>query len=199
MDSYYFEVEKLLSALSPQKQLIFAFLTIEKLVPNYAYFSNLHSWGDSQILTESQLLIYNSIFERDTTGYDIKDIYTRLEEATPDTEDFSSISASFALDACTSVLSTLDFLSENDLSHIVEVAIFARDTVDMYIQEVLDFSPNDKILESKIAENDFMIREKMRQSSIVTNLLNSEEVLDSTLVILRAIQPLPIIDLNLLT
>lgn len=56
----------------------------------------------------------------------------KVEEITPDTEDFTE--AGYALNACTAVYYTLEFLLENKAAPIYYVGISLYDTIDARIQ-----------------------------------------------------------------
>lgn len=198
MDKYRLEILGLLEPLPFQKQLIFGGLICEKLFSNYSFFSQNTSWGNSIVLQNAISIIYQNVYRNDLfTSNEIQTIINEVELITPDTEDFESILVSFALDSCTSVLNTLNFIIDGDIDNIADVAIYARDTVDMYIQEKEDLSINDKMLEIKIEQNFFMQREKQRQRMIIKLLREMNEITDKQLQILREIQPLPIVDLSI--
>jgi uncharacterized protein YjaG (DUF416 family) len=68
----------LLEKLDYNKQLTFAYLTCERLYPNYVFFSDNFDFGDKQILREAIDLIYNSVLETDFV--DIQQIQTILSQ-----------------------------------------------------------------------------------------------------------------------
>jgi uncharacterized protein len=199
MDKYRVEISRLLKPLSFQNRLIFGALTCEKLYPNYEYFSQNTSWGNGQILQNAISVIYQSVFRNDLfSEVEIQNLIDEVEGITPDTEDFEGILVSFALDACTSVLSTLNFIIDSETENIVDVATFARDTVDMYIQERDDLDANDKMIEIKIEQDIFMQKEKQRQYSVIKLLSEKNDITDGQLQNLREVQPQPIVDISLL-
>lgn len=56
------DVEKL-RTLDFTKQKIFAFLTCERLYPNYIYFSDNYNFGNPTVLREAINYLYANIFE----------------------------------------------------------------------------------------------------------------------------------------
>jgi len=56
---------KLLEKLDYNKQLTFAYLTCERLYPNYVFFSENFNFGDRQKLREAIDLIYNCLLVPD--------------------------------------------------------------------------------------------------------------------------------------
>lgn len=157
--------------LTNEQKLLFAMLTCERLYPNYVYFQNTFSWGDSKVLLNAigvayQYLIKKDLFEKS----EIQELINEVDMITPDTEDFSEIFVSFALDACTSLYSSLNFILDQKLEHIVDVAIYARDTVDMFIQERDNLSYDSVDIEDRIAADPLMIHEKGRQIDVIDRL-----------------------------
>jgi hypothetical protein len=147
MDKYRTEILDLLKPLSFQKQLVFSALICEKLLPNYIYFSQVTSWGNPLSLQKAISVIYQNVFRDDLfTSDEMQDLISEIELITPDTEDFESILVSFALDSCTSLLGTLNFIIDRKIDNIADVATYPRDTIDMYIQEKDDLSLDDKML-----------------------------------------------------
>ena len=90
------------------------------------------------------------------------------------------------------------YLKDNNLEDIVDVAIYARDTIDMYIQERDDVNINNSVLERLIEKDPFMKNEKKRQNDVIDYLNNIEYVNQKELEILRNIGNHNIIDLDLL-
>ena len=199
MDKYRTEILHLLKPLSFQKQLVFSALICEKLLPNYIHFSQTVSWGNPLSLQNAISVIYQNVFRNDLfTSEEMQDLISEIELVTPDTEDFESILVSFALDSCTSLLSTLNFIIDKEIDNVADVATYSRDTIDMYIQERDDLSLDDKMLAIKIEQDFFMQKEKQRQRTVLKLLLEMNEITDAQLQRLREIQPLPIVDLSLL-
>lgn len=55
---------KKLSVLNFERQLTFAYLTCERLYPNYSYFSQQYNFGDPQLLRECIDLALKAIIDR---------------------------------------------------------------------------------------------------------------------------------------
>jgi uncharacterized protein YjaG (DUF416 family) len=176
------EIIKLLEQFDYKKQLLFAYLTCERLYPNYVYFSKNFNFGDSKILREAIDFIYNALLNSDSLA--IKDIPEHLREIdinTPFPHHFQTIIASSALDACTAIMETINFIVDKKANRLIDISTFATDTVDMYIgdKENLDFN-SDPEFENKIANNPLMKRELNIQTGIITYLsaIDKIELLD---------------------
>ncbi|RYZ55192.1 MAG: DUF416 family protein, partial [Sphingobacteriales bacterium] len=67
------------------------------------------------------------------SGSQLLDVIAKVEEITPDTNDFED--ASLALNACVAVHYTLHFLLDGDTQHLYYVCTSFYDAVDAIIQE----------------------------------------------------------------
>jgi len=193
MDIYREDIKDKLKFLSVTQQLLFAALTCERLYPNYLYFHERFGWGNPKVLLDCIDIIYQYIFIENLFGRnEIQQHIEAVDIVTPNTEDYSEIFVSFALDACTSIYSTLNFMLDQNLDHIADVASYARDTVDMFIQVRDDIDTNFKGLEAKIANDSLMIQEKSRQLSIIEKLrsLNGKRITDNLIEELRDKSPI---------
>jgi uncharacterized protein YjaG (DUF416 family) len=167
------EIEKLRD-LNSSKQIAFAYLTCERLYPNYVYFSINYNFGDPFILRESIDFIYYSIFESNPNKVKINSLEKGVDKNTPEPGEFDTGLASSALDACTAILESLAFLIDNKFSRIINISTFATDTVFMYVQDIekLDFN-KDKDFKKRIYTHPLMENEIKIQSGIITFLNNS--------------------------
>jgi uncharacterized protein YjaG (DUF416 family) len=101
---------------------------------------------------------------------DIGLLLDQLEAVIPDLDEHESYLASYAMDAGCAIHSALEYLLKSQDEQIINVAIFGRDTVDMYVQELHDLSPNDPALEEKIATDSYMVNEVRRQLTSLQRL-----------------------------
>jgi uncharacterized protein len=171
MDKYRLEVQGLIEQLTIEKQFVFAILCCERLFENYVVFSSKYKWGnvgDLKISIDTLVkYIENKYFDKDEILFLIR----KIDKATPNTEDFNSILVSFALDACNSIYEALEFILDPQIEKIVDIATFARDTVDMYIQEKNHLAFNDPFFEFKIENDYYMVQEKALQKGQLNFLL----------------------------
>ncbi len=170
------EIE-LLKELDTTKQLTFAYLTCERLFPNYVYFSNNFDFGDPHILRDAIDYLYQNIFEIKTDYHKIELLINEVEKNTPDTEDFTTHFVSSALDACTTICDSLDFMVDKDFTRIETISLYATDTISMYIQEIenLNFII-DKEFQKKIDNHPFMQKELSIQIGIIAFLRNRKVI-----------------------
>lgn len=196
MDKYRDTIENKILLLNTDKKIMFSLLICKRLLPNYIYFSNKFKFGNPSDLESVIFTLFKNLMENKENN-NIDNLIKKIENNTPNTEDFNTIFVSFALDACTSILSILYYLKDDDINNIVDIATYARDTVDMYIQE------RDNLIISKelefLIENDIlMLNEKKRQLDVINYLNNIDSVSQVDLDKLSNFGEEKIIDLSLL-
>jgi uncharacterized protein YjaG (DUF416 family) len=158
-----------LTRLDPWKRIAFMTLACERMLPNYERFTADSGFGDSRVLRRGMDVVW-SWLEVNQVPDDIEAIYTQVERQAPNTVGFSSPFTSAALDAANAVAITLDAIRMTDGSDAVEVASLARDTVDLYLQEMENLDPNDPGLEEAIRRNPLMQAELRRQREDLVDL-----------------------------
>jgi uncharacterized protein len=155
-------VRQSLGRLDPWKRVAFMALCCERMVPNYDRFTADSGFGDSQVLRRGIDAAW-SWLDSDRVPDDSKSVRAQVEQQAPNTEDFSSPFTSAALDAANAVASLLDAVAEPDGADPGEVASLARDTVDLYVQEIEKLDPNDRGIENAIRLHPLMQSELRRQ------------------------------------
>lgn len=161
-----FDAEKLrtfLGALPQWKRIAFMASCCERMLPNYRSFNSETGYGNPKILSDALTIIWDCI-ESDKVRSDIADIVVECEQQAPDTEDFGSIYTSAALDAANAIAVTLEALGDATEDRAIEVAALARDTVDLYVQQVEGLDPNGPDLEREILESRYMQDELRSQA-----------------------------------
>jgi len=200
MDEFEKEIKDKLSLLTYEGKILFSVLTSEKLYPNCVAFENRNNWRGCGILQEAISLTYHYLINRSSVSIsDFEDMITRIDLITPDTEDFSDITTSFALDACTSLIGTLRFIIDKDINNLLEVSTYATDTVYAFIQLKEDFNAFDPSSDIQTEHDDFMIREQERQRTLIKTIagMKLSSLTDGMINQLRTAEP--IIDLSLLS
>jgi len=148
---------KELSGLSAYQLMVWGYLICEGLYPNYVAFHMAKQWGDPSVLRE--ILDWLRHIIKDRTQYSpvtAQLYFEKVEAITPDTEDFSGVLGSEALDVCCAVLNLLEFTVTRNVESVVQIAGHARDTIDLFVQEQYDMDPQDPKLEERIENDEFM-------------------------------------------
>ena len=195
MDNYKIYLTKELEQLTSQNRLLFAYWISKRLFHNYVYFNNVTSFGDIDVLFDAFNLIEKYLKYNIKDENDIRDAIYSVDLNTPDTNDFSTILVSFALDSCNALYECLQFIIDEDISHIVDVGLFARDTVDMFIQEAGDLNYSDPNFEYRIKNHDLMKSEMKAQEEFLLKLKSDYQISLREIVFDKIIDPEDVNDL----
>jgi uncharacterized protein YjaG (DUF416 family) len=166
------EVNKL-KELGFTKQLAFAYLTCERLYPNYVYFSKNYRFGNPSELRKAIDYLYSNLFDKNFDKAKIDSLIAKIDTLTPQPANYDTVIASSALDACGVIYEALNFLVDKKPLRLESISTMATDTADMYIQEKEDLDFNtDKSFQQKIDHHPLMIKEISIQKGIINYLSN---------------------------
>jgi uncharacterized protein YjaG (DUF416 family) len=115
------------------KGLGFALKISKELLPDYVAFSQLHAWGNDEVLKEAIMLCERSKSSTINKA-EIEELVVKVEEVTPHMDDYGDLTSSYALNACIAVYYSLQFLIDNDPLHLYNIGISYTDTVDFKVQ-----------------------------------------------------------------
>jgi uncharacterized protein YjaG (DUF416 family) len=196
MDKYRLFIKTKIHFLTYQKKILLCLLLSERLIENYDFFSKRYNYGNVNILKKTIDDLFSEV-ESNISRYNVEDLISKIEEVTPDTEDYETIYVSFALDACTSIISTLQYINDKNDDNVVDVVLYSRDTVDMFIQEKDDLNLSPIEVNEYIEKDIFMKNEKKYQAELIEYLQRTDDLSFNEISLLRATTKNPI-DLNLL-
>lgn len=134
--------------LSWVKQLSLSISICKKLLIDYQIFSEKNDWGNPDLLLDAIDLAEKSLSQK-PNATTVRSLLPKIDEITPDTEDFDD--ASYALNACSAVYETLEFIIDNDSTHIYNIGTYLTDTIDFKIQE------DDNLEQDQIDKHPLMI------------------------------------------
>ena len=161
--------------LSLTKQRTFAYLTCKRLYPNYAYFSRIYGFGNPEVLGEAMDYLYDNLFNEKIDKIKVADLAKKIESNMPQPADYDTILASSALDACTAIIESTSFFSDNQPLRLENISTMATDTVAMYIHDTNGLDPNTDInFQQKINSNILMVKEIAIQKGIISYLSKIE-------------------------
>ena len=159
--------------LDDKKKLAFGAICCKRLLPNYLAFQRDENWGKFSDLQSVLDFIWSSCIEMPERSKSFSTMIETCELISPSSDDFESLYVTSAQEACFSVCSLLDYLYSHDIEHIIQVANYATDTVDLYVQEMEQFLAEDPNLEQKILAHPLMQRELMQQQDNLKYLENA--------------------------
>tara|TARA_R110000868_G_scaffold71713_2_gene209724 strand:- start:52098 stop:52682 length:585 start_codon:yes stop_codon:yes gene_type:complete len=190
MDDYSLNLSNNLRKLTDKNQLQFAFWITKRLFHNYVFFSKKTTFGNIDVMLDALNLIEAYMLKGIRNEIEIREVIEKVEENTPDTNDFSTITVSFALDSCNAINECLRFILDKDIKHIINTGVFFRDTIDMFIQEKEDLDYSALDFENKIQSHEIMIREMGAKKAFLSKLKkNPNESLLKVMVYDKVINP----------
>jgi uncharacterized protein YjaG (DUF416 family) len=116
-----------LALLDPRRQVAFAALCAERLLPYYRWFSAGEHWGDFAALRRSLDVVWDYVRGDDIAPGQLEALRQLSESLAPDTEDFSSPLASRAMDSATAVALSLGLCTAPSAQITADVAEIASE------------------------------------------------------------------------
>lgn len=174
-----------LSRLPASHRIAFCASCCQRMLPNYEKFHRMEHWGDPASLRRAVEEVWNSLAGQPISEDRVELLAQQCQDAAPDTEVFSSLYASSALDAASAIVETLQCCRDRSPKWGATVATSARDTVDMYIQMRDDLAPSGAEMEATIANDPLMRREIEKQQADLVELRRLRELTLEALAQLR--------------
>lgn len=176
MDRFLEIIKKSIEGNTYTNQCLFGVMTCEKLLPNYVFFSKRNHWGDTNILEKGLVSMYDFIYKSHISKEELRELQGEIEDITPDLDDFNDFSASYALDTCCAFIESINFILTFKMDNLLNISSFARDTVDMFVQEYRGLDPNDSNLELLILEDKYYVNECNRQQALAEYIKNRKSL-----------------------
>jgi len=169
-------------SLSPKKQLAFALLVFERMLPSLVAFSKDTGFDDSCYLQAKDVAwatLQNGPVDRSLSEACLKDA--------PDTEDYSHELVSYALNAALAMNDIMEFTQDGCADHITSVSTLAGDSLYLYLSSLEDSVVSSPEEDSQIASHPLMQEEHRQEEADVRFLAGlPEQLSDETILSLRA-------------
>jgi len=134
--------------LSHWQQVAFATAIIERMLPNYQMFSENSEFGHYDLLRNQLDLVWQWLDKNNKIKININAQLNKLEEQTPDPEEFDSFGVFPALDVCMAMMSLWQLIQTNgtdkDDEDINSISRLSQNSVNYYVElltqsELFDF------------------------------------------------------------
>lgn len=165
-----------LTRLDKKQQLAFGAVCSERLLPNYVAFQRDSGCGDIVPVRKALDFVWQFLGGRQYSAEELEEATIACELAAPNSDGSSSLYVTAAQDACFSICSLLDFVREGNADKLVQVATYATDSVDLYVQETENFAPSDPLLEDRILAHHLMQRELRQQAADLDMVEHAQSV-----------------------
>lgn len=152
-----------LNELDPARRMTFALSCAERLLPNYRRFALENNWGNEDALRQALDFGWTCLLMGVADASVAASLQDACAEEAPDTEAFESLLVSAALDAANSAANVAALPVTPSVELVVEIATFARDSVDLYTQEIEGMPSVASDLEERIRMHPLMQAELSAQ------------------------------------
>jgi uncharacterized protein YjaG (DUF416 family) len=157
------QFESVLLELSPSHRIAFCAAIAERLYPNFVAFHEESGWGEPSVLRAGLDAAWVIACDEEAADAErLSELRMECLEQAPPTGHFESDLESAALDAATAAAETVACCMDASVVHCSDIATFAADTVDMYLQ-ISGAVQGGAALEAQIAAHPLMQRELERQ------------------------------------
>jgi uncharacterized protein YjaG (DUF416 family) len=150
------------STLSPEKQIAFALLIFERMLPSLITFSK-HTGLDGSCYLRARDLAWERLQGKAGSADDMDRLNRLCLKSAPDTEDFTHEQTSFALNAAVTMSEILEFMLNRNPDLVSHVSTFATDSVHLYLSGLEPSLITTKEKINRIAAHTLMQQELDRQ------------------------------------
>jgi uncharacterized protein YjaG (DUF416 family) len=156
--------------LSHWQQVAFATAIIERMLPNYQMFSENSEFGHYDLLRNQLDLVWQWLDKNNKIKININAQLNKLEEQTPDPEEFDSFGVFPALDVCMAMMSLWQLIQTNgtdkDDEDINSISRLSQNSVNYYVELLLIEENSENTQEEDIDKHPLIVWEKETQSEL---------------------------------
>jgi len=156
--------------LSQWQQIAFASALLERMLPNYQMFSESSEFGSYALLRNQLDLIWQWLDKNNKIKININAQLKKLEEQTPDPEEFDSFGVFPALDVCMAIMSLWQLMQSNgaDKAHedINSISRLSQNSVNYYVELLLLEEGAEDINATDIDEHPLIVWEEATQNEL---------------------------------
>ncbi|MCW8833791.1 MAG: YjaG family protein [Colwellia sp.] len=127
--------------LSHWHQIAFSAALLERMLPNYQMFSETAQFGDFSLIRNQLDLIWQWLDKNQAVNININAQLSKLEEQTPDPQEFDFFGVFPALDVCMALMSLWQLIQSHgkDKSHddVMSISKLSHNSVSYYVELLL--------------------------------------------------------------
>ena len=161
--------------LSQWQQTAFCCALLERMLPNYAMFSQAAEFGDVAVLRNQLDLLWQRLDKSQKVKVNIDAQLEKLELQTPDPESFDFFGVFPALDVCMAIMSLLQALQSKDPQEFASVSRLSHNSVSYYIELSLAEESDAEITPADIRQHPLMEWELATQNELFDFLKDAPE------------------------
>lgn len=141
----------------------------ERMLPNYVRFAEESGFGNPNVLRDAIDAAWRWL-QSDAAEPNLEVLKQRCEDITPDTADHASAYTSAALDASVAATLLIEALQTGNKQLALDVSSLARDTVDLWVQDLHALDPQESDFEDRIRCDPLMQSELRAQITDIHEL-----------------------------
>lgn len=166
---------KRLKALNLQQKKLFAVALCQRMLPNYQLFAEVCEFGNATVLETLQQLLWQQLYDP-KLKLNLDAQLNKLEENTPEPEDFDVYGVYPALDAVVALSTYLGALQSKIEEDITNISKLSSATVANYVEALLgeEFDSENK-LDDAIFAHPMMEQERELQLSLLEIIEDNPE------------------------
>ena len=194
-----YDLRPLLLPLPLTHQAVFAALTCARLLPSVERFDQAEPEKAAPVFRTAIAALCAFGAQEPVAPGQWARLQEQLEKFWPDLDESTNPFASYAFDACVALGEALALVQNGEAEHALQCATAARDTVDMYVQDVTGVELAPEELNAFVDATPEMQREVARQHALARALAATRLLTAATVEQLRAHSGNePLIDLTVL-
>lgn len=166
-----------IASLSPKKQLAFALLAFERMLPSLIEFAK-DTHFDASCYMEAEKAAWEAL-ETNTVDEALNQM---CAQRAPDTEEFSHELTSYALNAALAMSDILEFVLDGRADHIMQVLTLARDSIHLYLSDLESSVVSSRERTNRIADHPLMRQERHREEEDLTFVTGLPDHFDNNVV-----------------
>jgi len=162
--------------MSPKGRLAFALICAERMLPNYREFARETGRGGEDVIRRALDYGWDCLLDLAQPNISAsEELAKELDFWAPEPGNFSTPLVSAALDAVCSAEYVVEIAYSQDVDAVRSVASLARDTVDMFVQELESMPHRSPSLEEMIRLHPLMQAELVEQQRTLALIISAQD------------------------
>ncbi|WP_448567752.1 YjaG family protein [Thalassotalea ganghwensis] len=157
------------SKLSIWQRTAFCAALLERMLPNYQMFSQAADFGDFNVLRNQLDLVWQRLDKSQKIKINYDAQLAKLEDQTPEPEDFDFFGVYPALDTCMALMSLFQNLQySEDNEGFIAVSRLSYNSVSFYIELLIsqELAESELVEPAMIEQHPLMVWEKEMQNAL---------------------------------
>lgn len=140
------------NALTRWQQQIFSASLIQRMLPNYAYFSQAVEFGDYSVLSNQMDIIWQKLDQR-PIQFNLQAQLEKLQTNIPQQQNFDMFAVYPAIDVCSGLVCLLESFEDKESRLANDISLLSLNSVKAYLSlrlldEGVDAGRIDEVIES---------------------------------------------------